>query len=126
VIIASTTWNRYPGRMKSRLSPRKGTIEPAAAAVSRLRTLVVPTATTRPPAARAARMRAQAASSTSSHSACISCSSMRDTRTGWKVPAPTCRVMWTVPTPASARRSSIASSKWSPAVGAATAPGRRA
>jgi hypothetical protein len=47
------------------------------------------------------------------------------TRTGWKVPAPTCSVTVRAPRPR-AKAASKAASKCSAAVGAATAPGRRA
>ena len=69
---------------------------------------------------------AQAVSSTSSHSLCIWCSRISSARTGWKVPAPTCSVTKARSTPLAARASSSGSSKCSPAVGAATAPSRRA
>ena len=56
VIRQSTTWNVLPGSRKSDvLAPSRAVISPASAsqALSRLRTLVVPTAMTRPPHARA-------------------------------------------------------------------------
>lgn len=54
---------------------------------------------------------------------CMVCSSMLSTRTGWKVPAPTCRVTNAISTPLARSLSSSGSSKCKPAVGAATAPG---
>ena len=60
------------------------------------------------------------------HSACMAWSFTNSARTGWNVPAPTCRVRVANSTPRARRRSSMASSKWSPAVGAAIAPGSRA
>ena len=50
-------------------------------------------------------------------------SSMLSTRTGWKVPAPTCSVTNAISTPFSRSFASSGSSKCRPAVGAATAPG---
>ena len=60
------------------------------------------------------------------HSACMTCVAMSSPRTGWKVPAPTCRVTLADDMPASRNRASIAESKCNPAVGAATAPGTAA
>ena len=88
--------------------------------------IVVPTATTRPPRARAARSRRPSPAESNSARACIRCSAMSSTLTGWNVPAPTCSVTNARATPRASSASSIASSKCSPAVGAATAPGSRA
>ncbi len=81
---------------------------PPAAAVSRLRTAVVPTAITRPPRPRVRRTASQTAAETSRYSACIWCSSMSSQRTGWNVPAPTCSVTSARSTP---RRSMASSSR---------------
>ena len=51
---ASTQRNSKPGRMKRCVLPDQGSVPPPRAAVSRARTHVVPTATTRPPRALAA------------------------------------------------------------------------
>ena len=48
---------------------------------------------------------------------------MFSTFTGRKVPAPTCSVTRAVRTPCACQRREQAASKWSEAVGAATAPG---
>ena len=87
---------------------------------------VVPTATIRLPAARAALSRAAVAAVTSPHSACIRWAAVSSAFTGRNVPGPTCSVTVSVPTPRSrscCRRSGV---KWRPAVGAATAPSFRA
>ncbi|MNC39299.1 hypothetical protein D3C75_879520 [compost metagenome] len=104
------------------VSPLNGLSTPSRAALSSERTLVVPTATTRPPRALQALTASTTSWPTSSHSLCMWWSSMRSTRTGWKVPAPTCRVTKAVSTPLARIAASSASSKCSPAVGAATAP----
>ncbi|CFW36914.1 Uncharacterised protein [Bordetella pertussis] len=80
----------------------------------------------RPPCARARAMAATVASGTVYHSACMMCSARFCTRTGWKVPAPTCSVTKARCTPWAASCSSMGWSKCRPAVGAATAPGSRA
>ncbi len=86
-------------RRSSRPPQRRPPQRRPAAAVSRLLTTVVPTAITRPPAARVSLMASQVASGTARYSSCISCRSMSSTRTGWKVPAPTCNVTkaWRMP-----------------------------
>ena len=99
---------------------------PLAAQDSSVRTVVVPTATTRPPRWRQRSSAASVASGTSYHSLCMRCSARFSVFTGWKVPAPTCSVTLARSMPRSARRASTASSKCSAAVGAATAPGARA
>ena len=63
---------------------------------------------------------------TLSHSLCMVCWRTSSTRTGWNVPAPTCKVTWPNCTPRSRNVASSASSKCRPAVGAATAPTWRA
>ena len=95
----------------------------ARAADSSERTLVVPTASTRPPRSRVASTAATVAALTSNHSLCMRWSSMRSARTGRKVPAPTCKVTLAVCTPRSRRAARTAASKCSAAVGAAMAPG---
>ena len=67
VTSASTARNRYGGRMYLRVHPDAGAIAPFAPSAmdSSARTLVVPTATIRPPAARAARIASAASSPTS-------------------------------------------------------------
>ena len=122
----STTRNVKPGVMKMSVSPVAGNSAPPRAADSSDRTVVVPTATMRPPAARVARMASTVSAPTSYHSLCMRCSAMRATRTGWNVPAPTCSVTRAVRTPRSASAARTPSSKCSAAVGAATAPGRDA
>ena len=83
---------------------------------------VVPIETIRPPAARVASTARAVASGTSPHSACMVWASVSSTRTGWKVPAPTCSVTPAEAMPASASAAISAGVKWSPAVGAATEP----
>ena len=64
----STALNRYPGVIKRFVSPEKGRMRPlSSAAVSSRRRLVVPTATTRPPAARVRSTAAMAVASISPH-----------------------------------------------------------
>ncbi len=87
---------------------------------------VVPTATTRPPRARAAAMAAQVAALTLSRSACSRPVLSWCGRSGAKVPAPTCRVTAARSTPRAASAASSGGSKCSPAVGAATEPGAAA
>ncbi len=123
VISTSTALNRKPGVMKMSVSPIKGFRVPVArAAVSSSRMLVVPTATMRPPLALAASSRCTLASVNSPHSACITWSSVSSAFIGRNVPAPTCSVTRSMPTPLSLSVCSSASVKCSPAVGAATAP----
>ena len=101
--------------MNRRVSPwaaasgMPGAFDPAvcAAADSRARTLVVPTAIT-PPRARAAAMASTVACGTVNHSACMMWSSSLSTRTGWKVPAPTCSVTKARSTPRASNWSSVA------------------
>ena len=116
----STILNRYPGVMKMSVSPAKGRRRPssAAAASSSLST-VLPTATTRPLAALPA---SAVDAGTSPDSGCIRWSSVSATRTGRKVPAPTCRVRNAVSTPRASRAAIRPGVKCRAAVGAATAP----
>ena len=88
---------------------------PSAAAVSRLRTLVVPTATTPPTALpRPVHRLDGRLADLQPFASCILCRSRSCSRTGVKVPAPTCRVTRADSTPIPANRSSIAWSKCSP------------
>ena len=112
--------------MKIRVSPANGRNSPSCIALSSARTTVVPTATTLPPAWRVRRTWATSSAPTLSHSLCMRCSRTSSTRTGWKVPAPTCRVTCPNSTPRSRSAASNGSSKCRPAVGAATAPTWRA
>jgi hypothetical protein len=77
-------------------------------------------------AARARARRLGRGGRTSYHSLCIRCSASARTRTGWKVPAPTCSVTRALRTPRRAAPPSSALVEVQPAVGAATAPGRLA
>ena len=54
------------------------------------------------------------------------CWSVSSTRTGWKVPAPTCKVTPAVAMPAAASAAISSGVKCRPAVGAATEPSCRA
>ena len=74
--------------MNRRVSPLPAASLPPAAADSSARATVVPTAITRPPAARHFATAATSSAETSKRSACITCSEMSSTRSGWKVPAP--------------------------------------
>ena len=116
-----------PGVMKIAVSPSNGWTRPSAsAALSIRRRLVVPTAITRPPAARAALMRSAVAASIRPHSACILWSSVSSALTGRKVPAPTWSVSVAWPIPAASSAAIKPGVKCSAAVGAATAPGSSA
>ena len=106
--------------MKICVSP---SVTPLAAQLSSVRTVVVPTATTRPPRARQASIAAIVDAGMRYHSACIVWSAMFSVFTGWKVPAPTWSVTSAVATPRARSPSSTPASKCSAAVGAATAPG---
>ncbi len=88
--------------------------------------MVVPTATMRRPAARAAAMRSTTARSTTNGSSCSGWSSTRSTVTGLKVARPTWSVRCSIATPAARSASSSAAVKCSPAVGAAAEPRSRA
>ena len=123
VISSSTTWKRKPGVMKMSVSP---VVWPLRAQDSSVRTVVVPTATTRPPRWRQRSSAASVSGGTSYHSLCMRCSARFSVLTGWKVPAPTCSVTLARSTPRAASAPSTPSSKCSAAVGAATAPGARA
>ncbi len=110
--------------MKRRVVPAAGATRPSVAAhVSRVRTLVVPTATTLPPRRLAASTAAEVSSPREYSSGWISCSSTSPVRIGEKVPYPIDRVSLAVETPARPSWSTISGSKCRPAVGAATEPG---
>ena len=88
--------------------------------------VVVPTATTRRPSARA-RLTASAVSpGIATSSARIRWTSTRAVRTGRNVPIPTCRVSGWTSIPLARRRASSAVVKCKPAVGAAIEPSSRA
>ena len=96
--------------MNFRVVPPDGDTVPSSAAhVSRVRTLVVPTATTRPPRPRAAPISAAVSGGNRYRSGWIPYASTSSVRIGEKVPYPTDRVTRATPTPAvasSPRRSS--------------------
>jgi len=113
--------------MKISVHPLAGAkLPPEARTVSSIRTDVVPTATMRLFCDRAALSFSAASAGRSYHSACILCADRFSTLTGANVPSPTCSVTVAVSTLASLSRLSSSSEKCSPAVGAATAPGREA
>ena len=123
VISASMACSSTPGYKKMSVLPLQATILPYLAhTASSVRQLVVPTATTRWPAARAALMASAAAWSTQYHSVCMWWSSMLSSLTGRKVPSPTCSVTSTMFTPLARMVSSSSGVKCSPAVGAAALP----
>ena len=113
---ASTTRKRKPGVMNSRVSPAHGASVPPAAADSSARTAVVPTAITRPPAARQA---ATASHGLGRHLDALGvhrgARASSSTRTGWKVPAPTCSVTRAAPRRTARSAASSAASKCRPA-----------
>ena len=122
-----------PGRMNSRVSPRKTAcpVSPSAddacwsasrARCSSTRIEVVPTAMMRRPAWRASQRRVHVVASTSYASACKVAALNVCARSGWKVPSPTCRVRLSTVTPADASAASRPVVKCSPAVGAAAEP----
>ena len=123
---ASTSLNSYPGQMKISVSPWNGSRSGFMAIVSSERRLVVPTATTRPPFFFVSVIMSHVFLLTDIHSECIECSFMLSTFTALKVPNPTCKVTKQELIPLFFRRSNKGSSKWSPAVGAAIAPGAEA
>ena len=88
-----------------------------------MRTVVVPTATTRRPSPRARAMAAAVAGVRLARSGGIRCASTIAAVTGRKVAGPTCRVIAWTSTPAALSRSTTSRVKCSPAVGAATEPG---
>ena len=91
VTTASTARNRAGGRMKIRVSPLPARTRPSSsAALSSVRTVVVPTAQTRPPSARARACASAVISGIVNRSSCITCSAGSSTSTGLNVPAPTC------------------------------------
>src|SRR3989344_2815943 len=121
VTSTSTTLKSKPGVMKmsvSRLPTCTISSRVACSADdSSARSVVVPTETMRPPAARVARMASAVGCETSNHSLCILCSARLSVRTGWKVPAPTCKVTSAVAMPRAASAASTPSSKCRAAVG---------
>ena len=78
---------------------------------------MVPTATIRPPRARASFSARAVSAETEPHSACMRCSAVSSAFTGRKVPAPTCSVTKWRLTPRSSRRRKSSSVKCRPAVG---------
>ena len=94
----------------------------AAAALSMVRTLVVPTAMTRPPRCFVWLIKAALSALTSHHSVWILCSSGEVSVTGAKVSRPTCSVTRVKFTPYAAILSMSQGVKCSPAVGAAAEP----
>ena len=99
---------------------------PSAAQLSRVRTQVVPTATTRPFRLRVSITALAVAAPSSNASLWIGCCTGLSTRTGAKVSSPTCRVTNATSTPASRTAESNSEVKWRPAVGAAADPSRLA
>ena len=92
-----------------------------------MRADVVPTATIRPPAARAAFSASAVAASIAPHSLCMTWPSVSSALTGRKVPAPD--MQGHAMDRGAARGDALETRrgvKWSPAVGAATAPSRAA
>jgi hypothetical protein len=121
VTRASTALKRCPGRMNNRVAPSYGETssgpEGLPAAVSRVRTLVVPTAMIRPACWRVRLINSAALGLSWHHSEWMACSSGVSSVTGAKVSRPTCRVRdaWLMPaSDNSAKRRGV---KCSPAVG---------
>src|SRR5437588_735555 len=101
--------------MKSDVSPAPGRIAPRASAqVSSVRTTVVPTAQTRPPASRLALMAVADCALSAYGSACIAWPARSSTWTGLKVPGPTCRSSVATAAPPARTRSSSSGVKCSP------------
>src|SRR6266478_2113894 len=117
VSSASTTRKRWPGRMKSAAAPGPARTVPSAQADSSARTVVVPTATTRPPRARATPIASTVAGGMSLGSGAITWWARSSVRMGRKVPGPTCSVRLATRTPAAAMAASSSALRWSPAVG---------
>ena len=90
---------------------------PSAAAVSRVRAAVVPTATIRPPRVRRALSTSAAPAESSAHSECITWLPISSASIGRKVPMPTCKVRSTQPIPRVASSWKIASLKCEPGSG---------
>ena len=113
--------------MNSAVSPDQaeigGTGPAACAAVSSDRTVVVPTATTRPPRARVSAMARAVSGGTVQVSRWISCARRSSTLTGRNVSRPTCSVTVASPTPRACSAASSSGVKCRPAVGAAAEPG---
>ena len=89
-------------------------------AVSRALVAVVPTAKTLFPSALVALTKSMTSGFTSTYSLWISWSFIFTVLTGWKVPAPTLKLILITLTPFSSKVFNRFLSKWSPAVGAAT------
>ena len=123
VIRQSTAANVHGLRMNRSVRPSS---RPLRAALSRARTTVVPTATTRP-ASRLPARRAWTASHTAGGiryaSLCMTWSAGSPAVTGRNVSRPTTRSRETTSAPADDMASITASVRCSPAVGAATDPG---
>src|SRR6218665_1406499 len=102
--------------MKMLVSP---VAKPERAQDSRVRTVVVPTATTRAPRWRQRSSAASVDGGSRYHSLCIRCCSRLSVLTGKKVPAPTCSVMLACSMPRAASALSTDWSKCSAAVVAA-------
>ena len=111
--------------MNRPVSPRIGRGEPPAAALSSARSVVVPMLTTRPPCARVREIASHTAAETSTHSQCSLCDRNRLAPDGRERPGARRARSRTGEPDAALRRASPSSvsSKCSPAVGAATAPG---
>lgn len=126
VMIASTTLKSYGGDMNSFVSPVWGVRFRCFAIVSRVLTVVVPTAMMRLFFAMASLMILAFFSSSEYVSLCMSWSARLSAVTGLNVPAPTWRVTYASWAPFCFIFSRSWSVKWRPAVGAAMAPVWRA
>ena len=96
---ASTTRNSNGGWMYSPVSPRNGSSPPGPAALSSVRVVVVPTATTRPPRPSRPGSHPPSAASPRTTRGGSRASSGSSTFTGANVPRPTCSVTRAVPIP---------------------------
>ena len=104
--------------MKIAVSPENARNLPSSpAAVSSSRSAVEPTATMRPPLARAALSAAATSAETVPNSACILWPSVSSAFTGRKVPAPTCSVTLWMATPRAFSRASSAVGEMQPGGG---------
>ena len=104
VTSASTTRKRWPGRMKSRVSPSNGASRPGGR--GRLERAHARGSDGHDPAAAAPGRRdpAQTEAGTRISSPCMRCASRSSVRTGWNVPAPTCSVRCVAAMPAAVQR----------------------
>lgn len=119
VISLSTARNRKPGVIKRAVFPRFGSKSPSALiTLSSVLQTVVPTAKILPPLARTLFNRSAAEADTSRDSSHMRCRMISSSRTGRKVPGPTCRVTKITSIPFSIIAWSNGSVKWHPAVGA--------